>query len=129
MIVFDSYKSYLLVQFEQFYKEKCIIILCLLIYSSHLIQPLDVGCFNILKRSYNRGLENFIKTYINYIIKIKFFIAFKTAHFNTITPENIKINFRNVGLMPYDLQVVISKLDIKLRTLTPIGFLLFNVDL
>ncbi len=129
MIVFDGYKSYLSVQFEQFYKEKCIIILYLFIYFLHLIQLLDVDYFNMLKRSYSQGFEDFIKAYINYIIKTEFFIAFKVAHFNTITFENIKVGFRSVGLMLYDLQVVISKLDIKLRTPTSTGLFLFNVDL
>ncbi len=90
---------------------------------------MDIGCFNMLKRSYNRGLEDFIKTYINYIIKTEFFIVFKTTHFNIITPENIKIGFQNVGLMLYDLQAVISKFDIKLQTPTPISPLLLNTDL
>ena len=103
MVVFDSYKSYLSTQFEQFYKEKYIITLYLPIHFSHFTQPLDIGCFNMLKRSYNRGLEDFIKTYINYIIKTEFFIAFKTAYFNIMTPENIKAGFRGVSLMPYNL--------------------------
>ncbi len=103
MVVLDSYKSYLSVQFEQFYKEKCIITFYLSIYFSHFIQPLDIDCFNILKRLYSRGFKNFIKIYINYIIKIEFFIIFKINHFNIIMSENIKTNFRNVGLILYNL--------------------------
>ena len=128
MVVFDGHESYLSIQFEQFYKEKCIIIFYLPIHFSHLIQPLDVGCFNILKRLYNQSFENFIKTYINHIIKTEFFIAFKITHFNTMTSENIKASFRNVNLMPYDLQAIISKLDVKLQILTPINPPLLNVD-
>ncbi len=93
MVVFDGYKSHLSVQFEQFYKEKCIIIFYLFIHSSHLIQPLDVGCFNVLKQSYGRSFKDFIKIYINYIIKTEFFIVFKVIYFNIITPENIKVGF------------------------------------
>ncbi len=102
MVVFDSYKSYLSTQFEQFYKEKYIITLYLPIHFSHFTQPLDIGCFNMLKRLYSRGFENFIKTYINYIIKTEFFIAFKVTYFNIITSENIKANFRNIGLILYN---------------------------
>jgi len=83
----------------------------------------------MLKRLYDRGFEDFIKTYINYIIKTEFFIIFKTTYFNIITPENIKVGFRDVNLISYDLQIVISKFDIKLQMSTPIGPLLFNVDL
>ena len=129
MVVFNSYKSYLSVQFEQFYKKNCIITLYLLIYFSYFIQSLDVGYFNILKRLYGRGFKDFIKIYINYIIKTEFFIAFKTAHFNIITPKNNKANFRDTNLIPYDLQVIISKFDIKLQTLTLIGPFFLDVDL
>ncbi len=114
MVIFDNYKNHLSVQFEQFCKEKYIIILYFFIYSLYFIQPLDVGCFNILKRSYGRNLKDFIKTYINHIIKTEFFIVFKAAHFNIMTSKNIKANFRGTGLMLYDPQIIISKLDIKL---------------
>ncbi len=103
MIVFDGYKNHLFTQFEQFYKEKNIVILHLPIYSLYFIQPLDVDCFNVLKCSYGKEIESFIKVYINYIIKFEFFIMFKAAHLTTITSKNIKVEFRGVGLILYDL--------------------------
>ena len=102
MIVLDGHESHHSVQFEEFCKEKNIIALCLPAHSSHLTQPLDVGCFSVLKRAYGRELESFIRAHINRITKTEFFIAFKAAHFNTITPENIKASFRGAGLVPYD---------------------------
>ena len=102
MIVLNSYKSHLSAQFEEFYKKKNIITFYLLIYSFHFIQPLNVNCFNVLKQSYNKELEDFIKAYINYIIKTEFFLAFKTAHFKTIIVTNIQANFRGVGLILYN---------------------------
>jgi hypothetical protein len=60
---------------------------------------------------------------------MEFFVAFKAAHFNAITPQNIKAGFRGTGLVPYDPQVVISKLDIKLRTPTPTSPPLPETDL
>ena len=93
MIVLDGHKSYHLVQFKEFCKEKNIIALCLPVHSSYLTQPLDVRCFSVLKWAYGQELESFIQAYINYITKTEFFIAFKAAYFNTITPENIKASF------------------------------------
>ncbi len=114
MIVLNGYKSYLSTQFEKFYKKKNIIIFYFLTYSSYIIQPLDVGCFNMLKRLYSREFEDLIKIYINHIIKTEFFIAFKTVHFNTMIPKNIQVGFQNISLIPYNPQVVLSKLDVKL---------------
>jgi hypothetical protein len=48
MIVLNGYETYFSTQFEEFCKEKNIIILCLLAYFSHFIQPLDIGWFSIL---------------------------------------------------------------------------------
>lgn len=121
MIVLDGHESHLSTQFEDFCKEKNIITLCLPAHSLHLTQPLDVGCFSVLKRLYGRELEAFIKAYINYITKIEFLLAFKATHFKTITAANIQAGFRGAGLVPYDPQAVLSKINIKLRTPTPTG--------
>ena len=116
MIVLNDYESHLLVQFKEFYKEKNIITLCLFIHFSHLTQPLDISCFSILKWSYDKELEDFIKVYINHIIKTEFLLVFKIVYFNTMTTENIKTDFRGTSLVPYDSQTVLFKFDIKLRT-------------
>ena len=121
MIVLDGHESHLSAQFEEFCRANNIITLCLPAHSSHLTQPLDVGCFSVLKRSYGRELEEFVKAHITHITKTDFFTAFKAAHFNAMTPQNIKAGFRGAGLVPYDPQVVISNLDIRLRTPTPTG--------
>lgn len=121
MIVLDGHESHISAEFEEFCKSKNIITLCLPAHSSHLTQPLDVGCFSVLKRLYGRELEAFIKCHINHITKTEFFIAFKAAHHTTMTAENIKAGFRGTGLVPYDPQAIILKLDVKLRTPTPTG--------
>ena len=121
MIVLDGHESHLSVQFEDFCKEKNIITLCLPAHSFYFTQPFDVGCFSVLKRSYGSELENFIRAHINHITKTEFLLAFKAAHFKTMTSENVKAGFRSAGLVPYDPQAVISKLDVKLRTPTPTG--------
>jgi len=84
-----------------------------------LTQPLDVGCFSVLKRRYSHQIEDFIKAHINHITKVEFFIAFKAAYLESITPQNAKAGFRGAGLVPFDPQAVISKLDVKLQTPIP----------
>ncbi len=115
MIVLNGYKSYLFVQFEEFCKEKNIITFYFFTHSSYIIQPLDVDCFNVLKQLYNQEFEDLIKTYINHIIKTEFFIVFKIAYLNTIVPKNIQAGFRGIGLILYNLQIVLLKFDVKLQ--------------
>ncbi len=128
MLILDSYNSYYLYEFECYYKKNNIVILCILLYSSYLFQSFDVGCFNILKRSYGKEVKNFIRSYINHIIKLDFFAYFYTIFFITFGEENIRIDFRSISLIPFNLKVMISKLDVKLHMLISIELLLTEVD-
>ena len=112
----DGYESHQSVAFREYCKENNIILLGLPPHSSHLTQPLDIGCFSSLKRSYSRQIENFIKAHITHITKIEFFQAFKTAYTEAISISNRKAGFRGAGLIPFDPEAVLSKLDIRIRT-------------
>ena len=89
-------------------------------YSSHLLQPLDVSCFGLLKRAYGRQVEDLMRMHINYISKLEFLYAFREAFFASITERNIQGGFAGAGLVPFDPERVLSKLDVKLRTLLPL---------
>ena len=91
------------------------------IYSSHLLQPLDVGCFGPLKKVYGHQIEDLMRARISHITKADFFPAFKTAFQATFIEQNIRAGFRGAGLVPFNPESVISKLDIKLHTPTPPG--------
>ena len=89
MLVLDGYESHISIAFEAYCKEKNIVTLCLPAHSLHITQPLDVGCFSVLKRLYGREIEDFIKASITHITKLEFFHAFKAAHDKTMIPKNI----------------------------------------
>ena len=119
MLVLDGHESHESAAFQEYCKAHNIITLCLPPHSSHLTQPLDIGCFSVLKRAYGRQIETFIKAHINHITKVEFFLAFKAAYLVSITVQNGQAGFRGAGLVPFNPQAVISKLDVKLRTPTP----------
>jgi hypothetical protein len=119
MLVLDRHKNHESAEFQEYYKTHNIIIFGLPPHSSHLTQPLDIGCFSVLKRVYSRQIETFIKAYINHITKVEFFLAFRAVYIESITIQNAQAGFRGTGLVFFNPQAVISKLDIKLRTLTP----------
>ena len=89
-------------------------------HSSHLLQPLDIGYFNLLKQAYGREIEHLIRCSITHVSKTEFFPAFYAAYQATMTERNIKAAFRGAGLVPLDPESVVSKLDVQLRTLTPV---------
>ena len=60
-----------------------------------------------------------MRSHINHVSKLEFLCAFRAAFFVSMTEKNIRGGFAGAGLMPYDPERVLSKLDVKLRTPTP----------
>jgi hypothetical protein len=86
---------------------------------SHLLQPLDVACFLLLKRTYGDGISALARSRIHYINKQTFLPAFKAAYKKTFTAENVCAGFWGAGLVPHNLEAVLLKLNVRLRTPTP----------
>ena len=59
-------------------------------------------------------IEDFIKAAITHITKLEFFYIFKVAYDKIMISENIQAGFRGAGLVLFDPETVISKLDVKL---------------
>ena len=119
LLILDSYSSYIAPEFNLFCKEHLIITLCMPPHSSHLLQPLDVSCFAVLKRSYGQQIRAYIRSGINYIDKPDFLQAFYTARTEAISKANIQSGFAATGLVPHDPKRVLSKLHTQLKTPTP----------
>jgi hypothetical protein len=119
LLVLDGHESHHSLEFQELCKENNIYTLCMPPHSSHLLQPLDVGCFSPLKRAYSREVEALIRHHINHITKLEFLPAFKAAYNRTFTSANICSAFRGAGLVPLQPDTVLSKLDVRLRTPTP----------
>ncbi|KAG6996149.1 hypothetical protein FocnCong_v015127 [Fusarium oxysporum f. sp. conglutinans] len=119
LLILDGHESHHSAEFMRYCEENKIITLCMPAHASHLLQPLDVGCFGPLKKAYGREIERLMRRSINHISKTEFFPAFYAAYQATITESNIRGGFRGAGLAPLDPENVISKLDVQLRTPTP----------
>jgi hypothetical protein len=77
--ILDGYESHHSLEFQEYYKENNIYTLCMPPHSSHLLQPLDVGCFSPLKRAYSREVESLIRHHINHITKLELLTAFEAV--------------------------------------------------
>ncbi|KAF4969921.1 hypothetical protein FSARC_2940 [Fusarium sarcochroum] len=119
LLILDGHESHHSADFERYCQNNKIITLCMPAHASHLLQPLDVGCFAVLKMAYGREIEHLIRCSITHITKTEFFPAFHAAFQATFTEYNIRGGFRGAGLEPFDPENVISKLDVQLRTPTP----------
>jgi hypothetical protein len=120
LLILDGHESHHSLDFEKYCQANKIVTLCMPPHSSHLLQPLDVECFSLLKKAYGQEIEHLIRCSITYVSKSEFFPAFYAAFQATMTEKNIKAAFRGAGIIPLDPERVVSKLDVQLRTPTPV---------
>ena len=71
-------------------------------HSSHILQPLDVGCFGPLKKADGKEIEGIMRAGITHITKADFLPAFFIAFKAAMTEQNIQGAFRGAGLIPFD---------------------------
>jgi hypothetical protein len=119
LLILDSHESHNSIRFQDICKDNNIITLCMPAHASHILQPLDVGCFSPLKRAYKKEVGALANSSINRIDKLAFLSAFKAVYQGVFSSNNIKAGFRATGLVPIDPGVVLSKLEIKPRTPSP----------
>lgn len=119
LLVLDRHGSHLTPQFDQLCADYDIIPICMPAHSSHLLQPLDIGCFAVLKRSYGGLVDQKMRLGINYIDKLDFLAAYPQACIDAFKADTINNSFQVAGLVPFNPQPVLSNLNIRLRMPTP----------
>ena len=116
LLILDGHESHLNQDFKDYCLQNKILTLCMPPHSSHILQPLDVVCFSPLKRKYSQRVRDLARRRVFYINKEGFLPAFKDAFFNVFTEDNCRKAFKASGLVPTDAQVVLNRLEVRLRT-------------
>lgn len=119
LLILDGHGSHLTPEFDMTCKENNIIPICMPAHSSHLLQPLDVGCFSPLKRAYGKLIEQKGRLGYNHIDKLDFLKAYPAAHKEVFTMENTKSGFRATGIVPFNPHAVLDKLSLSIVVETP----------
>jgi hypothetical protein len=89
MLILNGHGSHLTAEFDRTCTENNIIPLCMPLYSSHLLQPLNVSCFAVIKRKYRQLVEQRMRLRFNHIDKIDFLTAFPEARMMAYKAETI----------------------------------------
>jgi hypothetical protein len=121
LLVLDGHGSHLTPEFDKMCKDNNIICICMPPHSSHLLQPLDVGCFGPLKRAYGGLIEAKMRLGYNHIDKLDFLKAYPAARQQVFSIENIQSGFHAAGIQPHDPSQVLDKLNYTVHTPTPPG--------
>ena len=86
-----------------------IIVLCLPPYTTHLLQPLDVGIFAPLTSAYKRGVHSITRYGARYHIdKEDFLDLYKNARNEAISPINVQKAWTKAGLHSFNPDVILQ---------------------
>jgi hypothetical protein len=116
LLILDGHESHLNQDFKDYCLEHKILTLCMPPHSSHILQPLNVVCFSPLKRKYSQRVRDLARRRVFHINKEGFLPAFKDAFFDVFTEANCRKAFEASGLVPINAQVVLDRLEVRLRT-------------
>jgi hypothetical protein len=86
----------------------------MLLHLLHLLQPLNISYFLLLKRVYSTKIILLARRSIIYITKLDFLTTFKTAYYKTFIVESIKKAFRGARLILHNLNTIVLRLNIRL---------------
>lgn len=119
LLIIDGHESHRSLTFQALCEENKVITLCVSLHSSHILQPLNVGCFALLERAYSKEIRVLATVHIGRIDKKAFIASFAKVFEPEFSKTNIQSSFRANGLVPYNSLVVLSKLEVEPRMPTP----------
>ena len=107
----DGFGSHSTKKFIDYCDQYEIILFCLPLYSSHLLQPLDIVIFQSYKHYHSKAVE--AATQIGYyrdFYKCEFLDQIDSIRQQTFWETTVKSLFKAAGLIFYDPAYLISKL-------------------
>jgi hypothetical protein len=110
LLILDGHGSHITPEFDNYCTENRIVTIYMPSHTSHLLQPLDVGCFGAFKTAYGKLVADLVRQGIFHIDKADFLAMYCEAHQSIFTESTIKNSFKATGLVPFNPEIVLSKL-------------------
>lgn len=110
LLIMDGYGSHLTYEFWSFAKEHKIILFRLPPHSTHLTQPLDVGCFQPFKNHHFQAMNRVVRLGDVEFGKLQFLAEFQAMRDKTFTEATIRSAWEKTGLIPFNPEMVLSKI-------------------
>ena len=106
-----GYGSHLTNEFYEYAQKHKIELFALLPHSTHLTQPLDVGCFQPYKHYHSEAIDATMRTGIPKFSKLDFLASLITMRAKAFKKSTILSAFRKTGLIPYISEIVLQKVS------------------
>lgn len=103
----NSYRSYIISRFISLYLEYRIDFIVLLLYTSYILQLLDIDIFRPLKRALSTKVDRLLRLDTSNLIR-----RIDRSLYKALTPNNVKSVFRASRIRPLLLIIILSALRI-----------------
>jgi hypothetical protein len=109
LILYDGHKSHINLGLIDWAKSQNIILFVLPAHTSHVLQPLDVGCFGPFERIYSSVCHKFMRDNCGQsITRFNVCALGSKAYSQALSPNNLQASFRRTGIYPYDPNAIDS---------------------
>ncbi|KAJ5522840.1 hypothetical protein N7513_003163 [Penicillium frequentans] len=119
LLILNGHGGHLTPEFDQICEDNQIIAIYVPGSASHLLQPLDVGCFWILNARYGEGVSTLTRNGINTIDKENVIDLIANARMDAFTVSNIRYSFLTAGLVPFNAHEVLERSNVRLDSRPP----------
>ncbi|KAF4287008.1 hypothetical protein CNMCM8689_001357 [Aspergillus fumigatus] len=111
LLILDGHGSHLTMEFINYCDDNKILLMTYPPYSTHSLQPLDVGIFSPLATAYSKQLEEFLHKSmgLSHITKRDFFRLFWPAWEQALSSRNILSSWKTVGISPLDPEIILQR--------------------
>ena len=110
LLVLDGHKSHLSVRLTQWARERNIILCILSPRTSHILQPLEVGCFEPMEQLYNSECKKFLhkrdKSQRGDVVRYNICEKICKAYNEAMSAVNLIAAFQETGIHPLDRRVI-----------------------
>ena len=112
-MIIDWFGSALTIPFFELATANKVALFQLPAYSTHFIQLLDVGVFQPFKHYHTEAIDQAVRLRDTQFSKLKFLAAFQTMRAQTFKSSTIRHAFKETGIVPLNLEMVLAKIQHK----------------
>ena len=117
LLLYDGLRSHISPNLIDWAVDHNIILYVLPPHTSHILQPMDVGCFGPFSKIYSNECPKFLRTHSGSVNRYNVCSLACKAYTAALSPANLRGAFRRSGIYPFDQSVSSSSVFIASDTL------------
>ncbi|XP_053405107.1 uncharacterized protein LOC128546129 [Mercenaria mercenaria] len=121
LVLYDGHRSHFSIGLIDWALENNIILFVLPPHTSHILQPMDVGCFGPLQTVYSHACTAFARVNHRVVTRYDVCALACKAYTTALCPSNLQASFKRAGIYPLlDGSTMCEQLDVKTKKYVPV---------